>query len=661
MSSGIHIKKLRSAFLQLSGIMKKNHILALLTFAAVLFSISFRNETDNDEYLSAFNSKLDMFTNRQQELISVIEKSDVNSKSDIENIRKQLVQLRENLKGMDIWLRYFKPEVYKKINGPLPVEFETEIIEKYDKPFRIKGAGLTLAELYLEEEQIEKDTLLYLIQASINALQSYRSDAVTDQLKAYHHFFLCNRLYLLNLAAIYTTGFECPDTSRIIPELRMMIADVEKTYRAFNESFPSKQFTQEYLNLYEGAIQFVNSQPTEFSLFDHFTFIKDYINPLYKINQQLINQYNVVSMSYTDYVLNNYNYSIFNKELYKGQDTKGIFSNVTDRNALMQIRKTGKLLFYDPILSGNKKRSCVSCHKSDEYFTDTAAAASFQFNHSDFLSRNTPSLVNVIYNQLLMADGKHISLQGQAKDVITNPIELAGDNNEILENILSCNTYRNDFTEYLKLTPSSKEITMEHIVSAIILYYSKFSNYYSPFDEAMNENKNIDPSVKQGFNLFMSRAQCGTCHFVPQFNGTKPPYSESEFEVLGVPGDTAFKKLSEDKGRFEINPANETLNGFRTNTLRNAEHTGPYMHNGVFTTLNQVIDFYNAGGGKGRGLKVDNQTLLSDSLHLSEADKNNLILFIKSLNEDIKFEKPPDELPRSENEKLNKRKVGGEY
>lgn len=334
---------------------------------------------------------------------------------------------------------------------------------------------------------------------------------------------------------------------------------------------------------------------------------------------------------------------------------------VEDDAVLSEIDKVGKLLFYDPILSGNNKRSCASCHKSSEYFTDTATATSLQYNQKEFLSRNTPSLINVIYNQLAMLDGHHITLQNQTRAVITNSTELGSNEKTLLKKILSCSDYKKTFKKLLKYTPQETEITFEHITSAITLYYSKFSSYYSPFDEAMNINRQIPDGAKKGFNLFMSKAQCATCHFVPQFNGVKPPFVGSEFEVLGVPSDTTFKQLSFDRGRYEVNPAFETMNAFRTGSLRNTEHTGPYMHNGAFRTMSEVIDFYDAGGGIGKGLTVPNQTLSSDSLHLTKAEKENIIQFLQSLNENILFETPPQKLPRSKTKDLNRRKVGGEY
>ena len=347
--------------------------------------------------------------------------------------------------------------------------------------------------------------------------------------------------------------------------------------------------------------------------------------------------------------------------MYSPQNTKGIFSLVEDENILAEIKKIGKLLFYDPILSGNNKRSCASCHKPTEFFTDTTLVTAFQFDGQQHVPRNTPSLVNAVFNHLVMYDGKHIALQGQAKDVIQNPIEMNSNEKELLKKLLSCKEYKDAFKKFAQYTPEEKDISLTHIVSAITYYYADFSNYYSPFDDAMNNKGNLNSAEKSGFNLFMSKAQCGTCHFIPQFNGVKPPYVGSEFEVIGVPEDSAYKKLSPDKGRHVINSVDEMMNAFRTGTVRNAAHTKPYMHNGVFQTLEQVIDLYDAGGGVGKKLKIDNQTLSTDSLRLTKEEKSNLVAFIHSLNENVIFETPPVTLPVSSNKSLNSRKVGGEY
>jgi cytochrome c peroxidase len=110
-----------------------------------------------------------------------------------------------------------------------------------------------------------------------------------------------------------------------------------------------------------------------------------------------------------------------------------------------------------------------------------------------------------------------------------------------------------------------------------------------------------------------------------------------------------------------VHDAPETRKAFRTPTVRNAARTKPYMHNGVFNSLIQLIDFYDSGGGAGRFLQVSNQTLSSDSLHLTFEDKQYLIAFINSLNEEFKADEPPLQLPVGKNKNLSSRKTGGEY
>jgi cytochrome c peroxidase len=638
--------------------MKILSVISVIVFIAFCFSFNLQRKKD---YYNLYSSSVEAFTKELEGLTATINTNDLATENGKEQVRNHLRTSRLKMKSLDFWFRYFEPVAYRRINGPLPVEWENEVFEKFEPPYRREGAGLTLAEQYLDEETISKDSLNSLISSSISALATFRADSITRNLDSYHHFFLANRLFLLNLAALYTTGFECPDTNNIVPELRSMTGDVKAIYKTYEESFSNAPLSTEYNNLFEQTISFVNQQPSNYSLFDHYNFIRKYVNPLFRMNQEFIRKYGVITKNYNDYSLNNDCNSIFDKSLYAPQNTRGIYSLLEDESLLKEIKQTGKLLFYDPVLSSNNLRSCASCHKPTEYFTDTTQRTAFQFDHQGRLERNTPTLINVIYNHLIMLDGKHISLQDQAKDVMHNTQEMNNDEKALLKKILSCKEYKDGFKKYLKYTPEEKEVTLSHVVSAITYYYADFSHYSAPFDEAMNNKQDLTQEVKNGFNLFMSKAQCATCHFVPLFNGVKPPYIGSEFEVIGVPDDTAYHKLSADKGRYNVNPAKETLNAFRTGTIRNSALTKPYMHNGVFETLEQVIDLYDAGGGIGKKLNVDNQTLSADSLRLSNTEKKELIAFIRSLNENIIFDVPPTALPKSSNKELNTRKPGGEY
>jgi len=632
--------------------------MVIISFA-VLSSRSFQDE--DPEYYHAYIDGISSFEEEQRWLISSVQDLDSISEMDISSLKAGIAATRMKLKAVDFWLRYLEPRAYKRINGPLPVEWETEVFEKFEKPYKREGAGLTLAEICLDEKAPEKEVLCDLLIQSKNAISVFRSDSILEILHTPDHFFFANRLFLLNLAAIYTTGFECPDERNTIPELEFMLRSTRHIYTSFTASYPTFTLEEKYFMLYDRMIQFVSEQQRMSSGFDHFTFIKDYVNPLFSLNQALIKKYNLASHSYLDYALNDDASTIFQKDLYAGQNRKGVFISVTDEEDLREIEEVGRILFYDPILSGNAKRSCANCHKPTEYFADTTAATNLQLDGIGRIERNSPSLVNAVHNHLLMLDGKHYSLQNQGKDVLLNPIEMGGSKEDILNAVMSCKSYKRTFEKLAKLTPEYPGVTIDHIVSAITYFYSGFSDYPAQLDLAMNNEAILSEESVRGFNLFMSKAECATCHFIPQFNGVKPPYVGSEFEVLGVPSSIAYENLSRDAGRYKINPATETASAFRTGSIRNSSFTAPYMHNGIFRNMDEVLDFYNGGGGAGHGLDVPNQTLSEDSLHLTTEELHCLKVFIQTLDEKIVFPNPPAELPASKLEKFNGRKIGGEY
>ena len=626
-------------------------------------SIGFKNsdkQPRNSSYRDLYISEIDRIDLTFSSLRLAILNSDLSDAAAVENLKRTIVNSRPLIKSADLWLRYLEPVAYMKLNGALPVEWENEVFEKFEQPYRRSGAGLSLMETYLEEGA-QKDSLLRMVDSSLLSCKIFKADSITRFLDKPDHFFFANRLFLLNLASIYTTGFDCPNRELIIPELKQMLNTTKDIYDVFNSSFPDYALSDTYLHSYDDLIRFVQSQPDAADLFDHYDMLKNYVNPLFALNQEMIRRYQVRSSNFNDYALSDEVNSIFDKNLYAGQNIKGIFLPVDDNAQLEEIKKVGKQLFYDPLLSGNNKRSCASCHKSTEYFTDNERPTSLQFDNKGSLPRNTPSLINSIYQHLIMLDGKHYALLNQAKDVVTNANEMGGAESDVVSKVMSCPDYAKAFKKFVRLTPNSPRLKIDHIVSAVILYYSDFSSYYSPFDQSINNRASISADAIKGFNVFMGKAQCGTCHFPPQFNGVKPPYISSEFEVLGVPADSLYGKLSPDSGRALINPARETLNAFRSPTIRNIDHTAPYMHNGVFTTVDQVIAFYDHGGGSGHNLNIPNQTLSGDSLHLTINEKEQLKAFMRSLNEAIIFEEIPNALPASKNKALKNRKVGGEY
>ncbi|MEO6189268.1 MAG: cytochrome c peroxidase [Saprospiraceae bacterium] len=618
------------------------------------------NNSKESTYVELYKNSIDQFYKDQKfvrDNIKNLRKSDTLS---LKNTIAEIHRLRLDLKGIDIWLRYFEPVEYKKINGPLPIEWEVEVFEKFEKPYRRVGSGLSLAENYLLQGNTNQDSLIYLLDNSILATRKYLSDSLMNEISKPENFILANRHFLLNLASIYTTGFECPDRELVIYELSHMLKSTLTIYNAFNISYPEYHISENYIKLFQETINFVRNSRMNFENFNHFEFIGRYTNPLFKLNQEFIRKYVATSISYNEYTFNNETNSIFDKYLYDGQDMLGVFRNLKDSAILEKIADLGKQLFYDPIFSANNKRACASCHKPNYYFTDTTLKTNFQYNGKDHLIRNTPSLVNVESSHLLMLDGKHFSMSNQINDVIGNPIELNSSAKIILKKILSCKDYNAKLNTLASYTKSSTP-EFAHVISALTYFIGSFSHNYAEFDSLINDNISTNTSIVKGFNLFMGKAQCGTCHYVPRFSGVKSPFISNEFEVIGVPNDTTFKTISTDLGRFNVFPVEETKNSFRTPTLRNVEFTKPYMHNGVFHSLEQVMDFYKQGGGSGKGLIVEHQTLSKDSLNINASEINDIIFFLKSLSERLKFVEAPLNLPSSRMKGLNFRKVGGEY
>jgi len=151
-----------------------------------------------------------------------------------------------------------------------------------------------------------------------------------------------------------------------------------------------------------------------------------------------------------------------------------------------------------------------------------------------------------------------------------------------------------------------------------------------------SNKKSLSASQQRGFNLFTGKAKCATCHFIPLFNGVVPPaWAETESEVLGVPAtrDRKNPTLDDDPGKYLFTRSEAHRYAFKTPTLRNVALTAPYMHNGVFQTLEEVMEFYNKGGGKGLHIAPEYQTLPFDNLRLTRKEIKDIIAFMRALTD----------------------------
>ncbi len=279
--------------------------------------------------------------------------------------------------------------------------------------------------------------------------------------------------------------------------------------------------------------------------------------------------------------------------------------------------------------------------------------------------RNSPSLINAAFQQEYFYDHRASSLEQQIDHVIFNPKEFGGDFANIITKLNQSKAYKTLFAQAFPAYPTEDPIQVKTIQNSIAAYVRSLVALNSPFDKYMrNESVQLAADAKKGYNLFMGKAMCGTCHFAPLFNGSVPPkYMDTESEVLGMLSgfDTIHPKLDTDEGRrLEINSP-LMAKAFKTSSVRNVKLTAPYMHNGAFKTLEEVVHFYNHGGGAGLGLEVPNQTLPADKLKLTKQEISYLVTFMESLTDTVGTTVRPHALPVFPEGKYRVRKVGGEY
>ena len=331
------------------------------------------------------------------------------------------------------------------------------------------------------------------------------------------------------------------------------------------------------------------------------------------------------------------------------------------------LAKLGKTLFNDPILSGNNKRACASCHKPELAFAD-GNPQSINFDQNGLLKRNSPGLLNALFAKDFFHDLRAESLQSQIDHVVSNPDEFATSFKDMAAKLSESEEYMALFRENFK--NHKNPISQHTITQAIAVYVGTLQSFNSPFDlYVRKESKEFDAKAKAGYNLFMGKAACATCHFAPTFAGLLPPfYNDTESEILGVweKFDTIYPSLDNDFGRGDNGKIRSELyiydRSFKTVTLRNIAETGPYMHHGNFKTLQEVLHFYNKGGGGGMGLTVPFQTLSEDPLGLTQTELNQLEAFMRQLSDNPFKNDQPLTLPQfKNNESLNTRVWGGEY
>jgi cytochrome c peroxidase len=599
--------------------MKKRIGLFLCLITGLLVCSAGINFSKDDIGASAtvayFSARIDPFANSSNDLLQAIKNINTDSTS-VLKARAALLHCRLRYKSISFFTSYFFPSETAMYNAAPKYEVEEPELEL------VEPMGLQQIEALLFEDDAynKKDEIL----AQAEALHSSVADLKTllYQFKATDAQVLESlRIELIQIIALYISGYDAPLLKSGISEALESSKSMEmvlKPYLSINEN-GSKLLAEK---LHQSIVYLQSHQ--DFDSFDRMEYLVTYALPL----QELLAQFTkglALELNTSAYV-NGSAKNMFSQNFLNTWDS-------VPPKERIELAALGKKLFFDAALSGNGNVSCATCHKPEQYFTD-GKITSASIQKDSILKRNTPSLLYASFQHTQFWDGRSKTMTAQIKDVLYNPLEMNGNADAIGKHLKTAPQYKKHFGYQ---DNKKNDFYIDQSAKAIAAFLANLQPLNSPFDRYIAGDKNAMKREQiQGFNLFMGKAQCGTCHFVPYFNSLVPPYYDrSEVEVLGTTRDDDFNHpvADTDPGRYSLFKIHYYQQAFKTPTVRNAEKTGPYMHNGNFKTLENVIEFYNKGGAIGLGLKTPDQTLSSRPLNLTKAESEAIVQFINSLSD----------------------------
>jgi cytochrome c peroxidase len=278
----------------------------------------------------------------------------------------------------------------------------------------------------------------------------------------------------------------------------------------------------------------------------------------------------------------------------------------------------GRALFYDPILSRDSTISCASCHSQYSAFTHIDHPFSHGIDNK-IGTRNAPALMNLAWNKSFMWDGAVTHLDMQALAPMGNPDEM----DESLKHVVAKLQHNRIYPKLFFNAFGDSTITGEHTLKAISQFMLTLVSCNSKYDSVMRQEATFTSQEKNGYTLF--QANCASCHKEPLFTNNK-------FENNGLSIDTSLN----DIGRMRITQDSANYLQFKVPTLRNIQYSYPYMHDGRFTKLQQVLNHYT--NGIVRGKTVSKQ--LQKPIILTSNEKVDIIAFLYTLSDkDFVFNK----------------------
>lgn len=604
----------------------KKIIAAGIFFLALIISTAWSDEHTDPLAPPAFrNWLLQQLEASRQELLRCSEAADP------VQLQLHYNESRRHYKSIEFFVEYVSPREAKYlINGPLVPKHDPDQGNRVIYPCgfqRIEELIFTNGEKEPVDTALVRAEIRLLDQAFSSLTDYYRSVEITNG----NLLEMC-QLELFRIASMNMNGYDATISQTNISESAFCLEGIEQVLFFLSAEWQNNKSAKRSAEKLRRELSLAKKEfrlYPDYEDFNRLDFIVNHINPL---NRLLTNLHHEAGFPWDKrkQAIRLQTGFLFGEESF---DLR-YFSIYYDDTVNLSLQAAlGKKLFYDPVLSANNRRSCSSCHNPDKAFSD-GIKTSVSIDGENFLRRNAPTLTNVAFQRAFFYDGRAYQLEQQASDVIHNNHEMNSSLAEAVVRLKNIPEYRRLFAEAFAGTPDSG-ITEYAVQKCLTEYEKTLTSFNSRFDRYLRgEKKALSEREINGYNLFAGKALCGSCHFFPLFNGTVPPsFSDSEYEVIGTAFDSSERSLDGDSGRFCITHIPEQLYAFKTPTIRNIALTAPYMHNGIYSGLDEVVEFYRKGGGAGLGFELSNQTLPFDSLRLNTKEAADIVLFMQALTD----------------------------
>ncbi|MEN9592370.1 MAG: hypothetical protein RJA21_829 [Gemmatimonadota bacterium] len=573
--------------------------------------------------LASWRVEMDSLVARVSRLDSAV--STLDTGDDVQHARELFTSARSSFKHVELALEYYAPSTSRELNGPaLPHAEEHEGPNIVTPPtgFQVVEEALFSADPRAEREalQTEVRTLQQILTRArtMIGVQVVTDDRVWDAVK----------LEMARVVSLGITGFDSPVAGHSLPEADAALEGIARAIAPYRGDTTGWTAVDSALIGAQRALRTNESRDA----FDHLDFLVRHANPLTRaLNAQRV----ALGIGQPDErrAFRMQAVTLFDADAF---DVLA-FAPIDTRQEPAARVALGRALFHDTRLSGNNSRACSSCHIPERAFTDGLKASPGRSGQP--LPRNTPTVINIGLQVGSFSDLRTTYLEDQVTEVVQNVDEMHARLSDVSTSLTGDRALAAQFRAAFVSRAGTVDtvVTPARIRAALAAYMRSLTSLNSPVDRALRgDTTALTAEERAGFNVFVGKGKCATCHFLPLTNGTVPPmFQKSELEVLGVPvrAVTNGGRIDPDVGRYRISISAPNKYAFRTASIRNVALTAPYMHNGAYPTLESVVDFYNRGGGAGIGIRLDNQTLPPDPLHLSAGEQRALVTFMRALTD----------------------------